>query len=142
MREEKIPESRLSYLIGVILNSVALYVIEKVPEWNIAFITGEYEQVRSVLAVAVIVQIAGGVILIVLHTGIMHYLLHVIFNFVSLYAIYRVVTVFPFDFAAIGIPVIGTVLKILLFISLAATLIGLISNMFRLKVVLRKRRRR
>ncbi|MGC9311333.1 MAG: hypothetical protein ACP5IA_01475 [Sediminispirochaetaceae bacterium] len=142
MREDRVPESRLSYLIGVIVNSFALYVIQKVPEWNIVFITGEYEQVRNILATAVIVQIVGGVILIVLRTRVMHCLLHVIFNFVSLYAVYRVLSVFPFDFEGIGIPVLATVLKILLIISLAAALIGLISNMFKLRFALRENRRR
>lgn len=142
MREERIPESRLSYLIGIIINSFALYVIQKVPEWNIVFITGQYGLVQNVLATAVIVQIAGGVILIVLRTRVMHYLLHVVFSFVSIYAVFRMITVFPFDFAVIGIPVLETVLKILLIISLAAAFIGLVSNMFKLRVVLRENRRR
>lgn len=142
MREDRVPESRLSYLIGVLVNLFALYVIQKVPEWNIAFITGEYEQVREVLAVAVIVQIAGGVVLIVLRTRVMHYLLHVVFNFVSVYAVYRMIRVFPFDFAVIEIPVLATILKILLIISLAAALIGLIGNMFKLRIALREKRRR
>jgi len=142
MREEKVPESRLSYLISVIVNSCALYVIQNVPEWNIVFITGQYGQVQHVLATAVIVQIAGGVILIVLRTKVMHYLLHVVFNFVSIYAVYRMITIFPFDFAVIGIPVLETVLKILLIISLAAAFIGLVGTMFKLKVVLRESRRR
>lgn len=142
MREEKVPESRLSYLIGIIVNSIALYVIQKVPEWNIEFITGQYGLVQNVLATAVIVQIAGGVILIVLRTRVMHYLLHVVFSFVSIYAVFRMITVFPFDFAVIGIPVLETVLKILLIISLAAAFIGLVGNMFKLRIVLREKRRR
>jgi len=138
---EKVPESRISYLIGIIINFFVLYAVNKAPEWNIVFLTEEYVDVRQILAAAILVQLAGSVILIILRTAVMHYLLHVIFNFVTVYALYRLIVVFPFDFASLGAPAVGTILKILLSISLIATIIGLISNMYKLKYTLKKDRR-
>jgi len=141
MKKEERPESRLSYLIGAVINLLVFYAIQKIPEWNIVFITEEYREVQGLLSFSVLVQAVGGLVLMVLHTVRMHHLLHVIFNFITMYVLYRLIVVFPFDFAAAGLPFVGPVLRVLLIISLMAALIGLISNMYRLRIIIREKRR-
>ncbi len=131
-------EGRKDYVISVVINVIALYVFQRIPSWNIDFLTESYSQVQATLITAVIIGIVGNIILVILPTSLMHYLFHSIFSFVSAYALYRLYTVFPFNFASTGAGFLNTVVKIFLIISLVVTVIGLISNLFKLRIVFRR----
>ena len=136
---DKNPESRFSYLVGIVVNLILLYAVNKAPDWNIVFLTDAYAQIRPVLVTAVLVQIVGNVVMLALYTAVVHYVMEVVFSFVSAFAVYRLIVVFPFDFAALGAPAVNTILKILLVVGLVFTLVGLISNVYKLMLVVRSR---
>ena len=133
-------EGRKDYITSAVINIIALYVFQKLPEWDLVFLTDGYAELQSTLVTAVMIGVVGNIVLVVLPTPLMHYLLHSIFSFVTAYVIYRLYAVFPFHFTPFGVDFLDTVVKVFLCVSLVVTLIGLISTLFRLQLVFRKYR--
>lgn len=119
-----------TYIAGVVANAIVLFLVNKVPDWNLPFITDGYPAVLWAMNLSILVQIGGNALLIFVHPRFLHYLAQTVFNVVSLLAIIVLVAVFPLDFSFLA-GVINTIARIALIIGAVATGISAIVNLFR-----------
>ena len=69
------PRKRITdYVFSVIFNIAFLVVVNKVPDWNIAFITDSFPDILWAVNTSVAVSIAGNLILIFFHPRFLHHL--------------------------------------------------------------------
>jgi len=119
-----------AYIAGVVANAIVLFLVNKVPDWNLPFITNGYTAVLWALNLSILVQIGGNALLIFVHPRFLHYLAQTVFNVFSLLAIVVVVAVFPLDFSFIT-GVINPIVRIALIVGAVATGITAIVNLLR-----------
>ena len=69
MREARRDKDRSvgSYIASVIGNAIVLFLVNKVPEWDLRFITDGYTAVLWAMNLSLIVQIAGNALLVFFH---------------------------------------------------------------------------
>ena len=127
-RKSKLPE----YIAGVIINSILLFVVNKVPSWNLSFITENFSNILWVLTLSLGVQVFFNFILIFYHTLFFHHLINLIFNIVSIFALAGVYHVFPFDFSQTTVGWLGTFARVIILIAIVATAISGFVHVFRL----------
>ena len=119
-----------TYIAGVVANAIVLFLVNKVPDWSLPFITDGYPAVLWAMNLSILVQIGGNALLIFVHPRFLHYLAQTVFNVVSLLAIIVLVAVFPLDFSFLA-GVINTIVRIALIIGAVVTGISAIVNLFR-----------
>ena len=119
-----------SYIAGVVANAIVLFLVNKVPDWNLPFITSGYPAILWAMNLSILVQIGGNAFLIFVHPRFLHYLAQTVFNLFSLLAIIILVAVFPFDFAFLS-GMINPIVRIALIVGAAATGITGVVSLFR-----------
>jgi hypothetical protein len=125
-------ESRAGYVIGAVLNGALLYVVHMLPSWNVKVVTGDWGQVLYPVTLALAVQVLGNLFLAWRTSPFRHRLLHILFDFTSIAALWRIVRVFPFDFDPLGFAAGNTVFRVLLYLALFGVFVGMVSNVVRL----------
>jgi hypothetical protein len=125
-------ESRTGYLLGAVINGALLYVVHALPGWDLRVITDEWSRVLYPVTLALIVQVLGNLFLAWRSNSFRHRLIHILFDFASMAAVWRLVRVFPFDFTSIGFEAGNTVFRVLLYIALFGVFVGMVSSLVRL----------
>ena len=129
MRKSKTPPNNLgTYISSIVFNGIFLFVINKIPEWNPAFITESFADVVWILNASIIVQLIGNGLLILFHPLFFHHLVNLLFSVVSFIAVYRIFRVFPFDFSMVKDWLI-TVVRIVLVSGMVGTVIACVVHL-------------
>ena len=124
------PNKRANYIASAIFNLILLWVVNKIPDWNIIFITDKFVAVLWALNLSIAVQIAANFMLIFYNPLFLHYLAETGIALVSLIAVFVLYTVFPFDFSFVG-DWLNLIVKIALLIGVIGTGITAIVNLVR-----------
>ena len=115
------PRKRLAdYIVAVIFNIAFLVIVNKVPDWNIPFITDSFPDILWAVNTSVAVSIAGNFILIFIHPRFLHYLFNAVFSVFGILATSVILSVFPFEFRDL----VGEWLNILVRIALIVGIVG------------------
>ena len=115
------PRKRITdYVFSVIFNIAFLVVVNKVPDWNIAFITDSFPDILWAVNTSVAVSIAGNLILIFFHPRFLHHLFNAVFAIFGILACSVILSVFPFEFEDL----VGEWLNILIRIALIVGIVG------------------
>jgi hypothetical protein len=89
---------RIDFLISLIVNIIALYIINNLLDWEVQFINWKWPQVLGILNTSIIVTIVFYAAFII-YSGKLFYLLgRTIMDIIAIVATYRLYSVFPFDF--------------------------------------------
>jgi hypothetical protein len=108
------------YIFSVIFDIAFLVVVNKVPDWNITFITDAFPEILWAVNTSLAVSLAGNLILIVFHPRFLHHLFNAVFAVFGILAVSVILSVFPFDFSR----VVGEWLNILVRIALIVGIVG------------------
>jgi len=136
----KTPPNRISnYIPSVICNIILLIVVNKIPDWNIVFITKSYPEILRAVNMTLIVHIAGNLILIFIHPLFTHHLANVVFSVFSLIAAWVIFSVYPFDFSQIVGTWLNTVIRICLVIGIAGSAISIVVHVVKAVVAVFKK---
>ena len=136
---KKKPPNRVSnYIPSVIFNAAVLFVVNKLPDWNIAFITADYPDILRAVNMSLIVHIAGNLILIFIHPLLLHHLANTVFSVFSLVAAWVIFSVFPFDFSAVVGSWLNTVVRICLIVGIAGSGVSIVVNLVRAVIAMFK----
>jgi hypothetical protein len=125
--EQKVENKRRrtgEYAGAVIAHAILFFVVNKIPDWNAAFLNSNYFTVLRVLNIAIIVQMVGNLMLIFYHPKFLHEFTQALFSVFGFIVLIFMLSFFPFDFEELGIGWLETVLRVLFIISLAATAIS------------------
>ena len=116
------PNKRSNYIANVVFNTLFLVIVNKVPDWNIFFITEQFPAVLWALNLALGVQISANFMLIFHHPLSLHHISQTVVSIFQLISIYIIITIFPFDFSFLG-NWFSILLKAVLGIAFFATLV-------------------
>jgi hypothetical protein len=108
------------YIAAVIFDIIFLVVVNKIPGWNISFITEAFPDILWAVNTSMAVSLAGNLILIFFHPRFLHHLFNAVFAIFGILATSVILSVFPFDFSV----VVGDWLNILVRIILIVGIVG------------------
>ena len=98
---EKPEKNRKGDYIGTIIwNLVALFLVNKLPDWHVKFINNHYLVILYMLNIFILTQIIGNLLMLVLDVRLIRYLSRIgieIASFITLILLYYV---YPFDFSS------------------------------------------
>jgi len=137
---------------SIIWNLIFLYIVNKVPEWDLPFINDRYDTVLWILNLSLILQILGWVLILFLDFRWLWHLVRAFLDGVSLVVLLVLYFLYPFDFSEIDTWSwidfsetdawswidIDMMLHIVFIIAIIAFGIGVIVHLFKLISSLRK----
>ena len=138
-KETDVPNKLGNYISSLIFNCIFLFIANKLPDWDLAFLTPEYTKVLLAINISQGIQASGNLMLILYRPLPLHHITQVVTSFLSFYAAYMLFTVFPFDFTASSgllskiiqnVP-LHLILKIIFGISMAGSVIKGITNLIK-----------
>ncbi|TSA30576.1 MAG: hypothetical protein D4R67_00155 [Bacteroidetes bacterium] len=122
---------------SIIWNLFFLWLVNKVPDWGLPFITDRYDTVLWILNLNIIIQIIGWALILFLEFRWLWHLVRAILDASSLVVLLVLYFLYPFDFSAIGgWSWLDVVLPIIFIIGMVASGLGVIIHLF--KLILRK----
>jgi hypothetical protein len=128
-RSSMMPRRRMTdYIFAVIFNIAFLVVVNKVPDWNIVFITDSFPDVLWALNTSIAVSLAGNLILIFFHPRFLHHLLTAVFSVFGILATSVLLSVFPFEFAELVGEWLNILVRIVLIVGIVGSAIGVVVN--------------
>jgi len=128
-RSSRTPRRRMSdYIFAVIFNIAFLVVVNKVPDWNILFITDSFTDILWAVNTSLAVSLAGNLILIFFHPRFLHHLLNAVFAVFGILAASVMLSVFPFDFSQVTGEWLNIVVRIALIVGIVGSAISVVVN--------------
>lgn len=123
------PRRRMTdYIFAVIFNIAFLVVVNKVPDWNIVFITDSFPDILWALNTYLAVSIAGNLVLIFFHPRFLHHLLNAVFAIFGILATSVMLSIFPFDFSNLVGEWLNILIRIALIVGIVGSAIGVVVN--------------
>ena len=128
-RSSRTPRRRMSdYIFAVIFNIAFLVVVNKVPDWNILFITDSFADILWAVNTSLAVSLAGNLILIFFHPRFLHHLLNAVFAGFGILAASVILSVFPFDFSQVTGEWLTIIVRIALIVGIVGSAISVVVN--------------
>lgn len=132
-KEKSLTGRRGEYVWAIIWNFIFLWILHKLPDWNLNFITESFGAVVWVITMNIYIQIGGNLLMLLFDHRIIRYLARIVTesaSFVTLLALYFI---FPFDFTNFyGLHWLNWLLPILFIISIVVSALKVISNIWKL----------
>jgi hypothetical protein len=123
------PRRRMTdYIFAVIFNIAFLVVVNKVPDWNIVFITDSFPDILWALNTYLAVSLAGNLVLIFFHPRFLHHLLNAVFAIFGILATSVMLSIFPFDFSELVGEWLNILIRIALIVGIVGSAIGAVVN--------------
>ncbi len=126
-----------TYIGGVVAGGILLFVINKLPQWHVPFITAAYADILWALNLSLLVQLTGNFMLLFYHPLFLHHIVQVVFNIFSIIALYFLITVFPFSLDELVGDWLHILIRIFLIIGMVATIISIIVHLVKLPAAFR-----
>lgn len=128
---QDVERSIAGYITSIVGAAVALWVINALPGWELRFLGDDYPAVLWAANLSLLTQIGGRLALIFYHPRVLHNLAQVLFDALSLLALVIILSVFPFDFAAVSIPWMAALLRVGLVIGIVASVVSAVVHLIR-----------
>ncbi len=87
------------YIANIIFNLIFLWILSRVPHWNIPFLADDYMVVLLVMKINCWVQIAANIVLLVMFIRALRYVVKIIAEAAGLAALMVMYYLYPFDFS-------------------------------------------
>ncbi len=113
-----------NYIGAVAFNAIFLYVLNRLPEWHVPFITGRWRDVLWAVNLSLAVHVIGNFALLFYHPRLLHHQMNIAFAVVSGLATWTIYRVFPFDFSRIPLDWFPSFFRALLLFALAVAVVS------------------
>jgi hypothetical protein len=132
--KEKSARTRNGEYIGnIIFNLVFLWIVNKIPDWNLGFIRDNYNVVLWILNVNILIQIGGNGLMLLSGLPVIRYLSRMITEAASFVTQMVLFYIYPFDFTHFhGLFWLDWFLPIALIIGMVVSALKVISNFWKL----------
>ncbi len=132
-KDRSCKKNRGEYIANIVLNLIFLWIVNKIPDWDLGFIANNYGAVLWILNINILVQIGGNLMLALIEIHGVRCLARIIMesaNFVTTMALFFI---YPFDFSHFhGLYWIDRILPIIFIISMAVSAIKVLANFWKL----------
>lgn len=120
---------RVGYIAALLINLLMLYVFHNLENWNIPFITGEFEQVLPALDLAILTTVGANALLLLNDSPWFRALLQIFQGITGFWAVLTLFRVFPFNFTS---DFVNSLLRFALALAMLGIVVGLVVDLFRL----------
>jgi hypothetical protein len=121
------------YIGNIIFNLIFLWVVNKIPDWNLGFIRDNYNVVLWIVNVNILVQIGGNALMLAANLPIIRYLSLIITESASFVTQMVLFYIYPFDFTNFhGLFWLDWFLPIALIIGMVVSAFKVIGNLWKL----------
>jgi len=118
---------------SIIWNLIFLYIVNKVPEWDLPFINDRYDTVLWILNINLILQIIGWALILILGFRWLWHLIRAILDGASVVMLLVLYFLYPFDFSAVGgWSWLDILLPVIFIIGMVASGLGVAVHLFKL----------
>jgi hypothetical protein len=114
---------KLNYLIAIVVNVILLLIAYRIPEWEISFITDEFEDCLPFITFSLGWTIVLNGILLAYDPYRFRHAIQILLNLLSLLLMWATLAIFPFDFEQ---DVVMTMFRLGLIFGIIVTLISFI----------------
>jgi len=131
---EKVYRNRRAESVSsIIFNLIGLFILYKIPDWHLDFITEKYSAVVYILVFSCLVQIGGNLLILILNIPAMRYFATIFMEAASFLAMISFYYLYPLDFSnSHGLSWIDIVLPWALIIGMIVSAVKVLSNIWRL----------
>jgi len=98
-KEKPYSSKRAEFIWNIIWNFVFLWVVNKIPDWDLDFIRNNYGAVLWILNVNIVVQIVGNFLLVMITLHSIRYLIRILVEASGLVTLLSLYYIYPFDFS-------------------------------------------
>ena len=124
---------------AILWNLFFLWIVNKVPEWNLEFISDRYDLILWILNLNIAIQIAGYVIVMFFDYRWSWHLIRTILDAASLVTLLVLYFIYPFDFSTIDAwSWLDTVVPIIFIIGMIGSALGMIIHLIKFIIQLSK----
>jgi hypothetical protein len=124
---------RTESLWSIAFNLIFLYIVFKIPGWNLPFITEGYGAVLWILVVNILIQIGGNLLIALIDLAWIRYVSRILTESASLVTSLSLYFIFPFDFSHYhGWAWIDWLLPILLIVGMVVSGLKVLANIWKL----------
>jgi hypothetical protein len=121
------------YIGNVIFGFIFLWIVNKVPEWNLGFIRDNYEVILWILNLNIMVQIAGNALMFIVELAPVRYFSRMVMEAASFLLNIVLYYIYPFDFSHFhGLFWLDMLIPILLIIGMVVSALKVFSNLWKL----------
>lgn len=130
-KEKKESRRRGEFIWSILWALFFLWIVNKVPDWDLNFITSSYHSVLPVLNINLFIQIGGNVLMLFFMIPRLRHFIKAVIEASSFVALIVIYTFYPFDFRATGYGWLDTILPLILIIALIVTGISVIVHLIK-----------
>ena len=124
---------KAEYIATIIVNLIWLFIINKVPDWDLKFINDRYMAVLWALNLNVFIQIGGNLIMLIFSLRFVRYLAKMVMEAANFFVMLLLYYIYPFDFSEVaGWFFLDKVIPWLLIIGMVVSAVNVISNCWKL----------
>lgn len=132
-KDKPLKNRRGEYITAIIWNLVFLFIVNKVPDWNLRFINEHYPMVLWALNMNIFIQIGANVIMLIFNFHVIRCLSRIIMETANFLALIIVYYLNPFDFSAIhGWSWLDWLIPWLLIIGMVVSALQVLGNIWKL----------
>ncbi len=118
---------------SIIWNLIFLYIVNKVPEWDLPFINERYDMVLWIFNMSIVIQIIGWTLILFLDFSWLWHLVRAVLDGVSLVVLLVLYFLYPFDFSEMGgWTWLDIILPVVFIIGMVASGLGVFVHLFKL----------
>ena len=133
-KAERPEKNRRGEYIGTIVwNVVALFAMNKLPDWHVNFINHNYLIVLYPLSACILVQITGNILMLALDYRLVRYLSRIVMEAATFIVLILLYYLNPFDFSTChGLHWLDSFLPVLFILGMVFSVLRILSNTWKL----------
>lgn len=118
---------------SIVWNLFFLWIVNKVPDWDLPFINDQYDTVLWIMNLNIVLQIIGWALILFFDFRWLWHLARAVLDAASLVVLLTLYFLYPFDFSSVGgWSWLDTVLPIIFIIGMVASGIGVVVHLLKL----------
>lgn len=131
-QDKPLQKRRGEHIWAIIWNIIFLWVVNKVPDWNLSFITSIFCIVQAFLIYNIFIQIAVNTIMAFLETRWPYYLLRFISEAATFILFIILYYLYPFDFSGTNLTWLDMLIPVIFIIVIIVSAISALVALFRM----------
>lgn len=132
-KEKPLKNRRGEYIAAIIFNLIWLFIVNKIPDWDLKFINDHYPAILWALNMNIFIQTGGNIIMLIFDIRVVRYLSRIILEAANFLVLILIYYIYPFDFSGIqGWTFLDMLIPWILIIGMVVSALKVIGNIWNL----------
>lgn len=131
-KDKPLKNRRGEHIWAIVWNIVFLWIVNKVPDWNLSFINEHYNAVLIFLNINIYIQIGAHTIMAFIENRPLYYLMRILSEASTFVLFILLYYMYPFDFSAISHSWLDVLVRIIMIFVMVVSAISVVVYLFRL----------